>query len=181
MKLRKKKKFLNRRLSQVLLLLVLIAIIGLGYHHYHKKSDTLTTSSGASVNLSAPTASDKAAVNENKGRLSTNKDGSAVSNTSAGSTEVNITYAGLNQANSNVEVSAYMPSVLEDGGKCILTMTQGANAVTRQSAAYADVNHTTCTSFSIPRSNFSSGVWIVKVSYSSPRSSGESPSTSLTL
>ena len=84
-----------------------------------------------------------------------------------------ITYAG--QSNGQVEVVAFVPNLLEDGGTCTVTITRGSQTVTRQVSATRNARTTDCRAFAIPESEFKEkGSWDVRVSYASLSASGTS-------
>jgi hypothetical protein len=87
-----------------------------------------------------------------------------------------ISYAG--QYDNAIEVSAFVPSVFEDGGTCTLTLTQGTSTVTKISAGTKDATTTRCNLFSFPGSQLpNKGVWSAVVSYESNKSKGSSQAT----
>lgn len=79
-----------------------------------------------------------------------------------------------------IEVSAYVPGVIEDGGICTLKLTRDSKSITRTVTGEKDATTTRCPIFSVPRSDFpSTGTWTVIVSYDSSTSQGASRTNKL--
>lgn len=84
------------------------------------------------------------------------------------------------QYGGEIEVRAYVPGIIEDGGACTITITKGQSTVVRRTEGAQDATNTNCGSIAIPRSEFSSaGQWSVVVSYSSAKYSGSSQAVTL--
>ena len=72
---------------------------------------------------------------------------------------------------SRTEVYAYVSGVLEDGGTCTATATQGSQTKTASAAGFANVSYTSCKPIKI---SLPAGTWSVVVSYSSAGFEGKS-------
>ncbi len=119
------------------------------------------------INLDPPTDEDKAAVEENKDKLS---DQPSTAPAPKGSATVVI---ARSEQYSDIEITAYVSNLFEDGGTCTLTLKNGSHTISRQSTGFQDARKTTCPAFSIPRSEFPvTGAWKITVSYSSAAANG---------
>ncbi len=79
------------------------------------------------------------------------------------------------QYDNEIEVRAYIPSIIEDGGTCSVTITKDNLKVTKTSSGEKDATTTRCGNIVIPRSEFKEyGKWSVVISYSSSSSQGSS-------
>ena len=84
---------------------------------------------------------------------------------------VTVTVAGW--LDGRAEASGYA-ELVEDGGTCVLTLTQGARTVTTTTTAAADATTTSCGTLSVPGADLGPGTWTGTLRYESPRSAGES-------
>lgn len=76
--------------------------------------------------------------------------------------------------NGYVEVVAEATKVLEDDGKCTLTLTQGKTVQTITVGAVQNVNTTVCNEMHVPLSNFKAADINFSVTYVSSKSTGTS-------
>ncbi len=83
--------------------------------------------------------------------------------------------------NGYVEVVAEALKVLEDDGKCTLTLTQGKTVQTVTVDAVQNVNSTVCASMQVPISNFKATDIKYSVTYLSSKSSGTSASGTIQI
>jgi hypothetical protein len=90
-----------------------------------------------------------------------------------GAVDVVTTYFGWDAGASAVLIGGYVTGVLEDGGTCTATLTQGGRSVTGTSVSSADARTTACAEIQIPGSSLGSGAWSAVLSYQSPRGTGE--------
>lgn len=86
--------------------------------------------------------------------------------------DVVVSWSGWDAAQGRAAVGAYVPSVVEDGGTCRLTLTKGTEVVTGEQAAAADADSTSCGELSVPVG--AGGTWTATVTYTSKQSSGSS-------
>jgi hypothetical protein len=78
-------------------------------------------------------------------------------------------------AGSALEIRAFIPKILEEGGTCMATLTRGASKVSGSSSGFVNVSHTTCRRIEIPAAEFpAAGNWTLTVSYKSSTSEGAS-------
>ncbi|MEN9604310.1 MAG: hypothetical protein RL545_999 [Actinomycetota bacterium] len=83
--------------------------------------------------------------------------------------------------NGYVEVVAEALKVLEDDGKCTLTLTQGKTVQTVTVDAVQNVNSTVCASMQVPLSNFKASAIGYSVTYVSSKSTGTSASGTIQI
>jgi hypothetical protein len=83
--------------------------------------------------------------------------------------------------NGYVEVVAEALKVLEDDGKCTLTLTQGKTVQTVTVAAVQNVNSTACAAMQVPISNFKATDITYSVTYTSSKSTGTSASGTIKI
>jgi hypothetical protein len=88
--------------------------------------------------------------------------------------KINIIDSSAFMANGYVEVVAEAENVLEDGGKCTLTLTQGSEVQKVTVIAVQNVTTTVCSSMQVPLSNFKAADINYTVTYVSPKSAGVS-------
>ena len=84
------------------------------------------------------------------------------------------------QTSSGVEVSAYVPNVIEDGGTCTLTLTKGDKQVSAKRKGISNVSTTSCGTLFIEE-ELSAGTWQATVSYSSTKAKGVSNPIDITI
>lgn len=87
---------------------------------------------------------------------------------------VEISFAGkINE--SQIDIRAFTPDVIEGTGTCTATLTKGGYTVTGTSVGFIDASSTICEPMVLDTNKFSSaGVWTLTVSYKSPTGSGTS-------
>lgn len=138
------------------------------------KPKELETTNQSGINFGPPTEEDKQEVDRNKEEISSEnnapppstQDGRAVRNPI-------ITYA--QEFDGNIEVTGYVPGVIEENGMCKVEFTNGNTRFSRESKGFADVNRTSCTPFTVPVNEFvPKGKWRITLSYSSSSSIGTS-------
>lgn len=91
-----------------------------------------------------------------------------------------LTYVSWAEETQSVEAGGYA-AVVEDAGRCTLTLTQGAVVRSQTIDALTDVSTMSCGGFLIPRSDLSTGTWSAVVSYASEQSSGQSDPVEVTV
>jgi hypothetical protein len=84
-----------------------------------------------------------------------------------------VTYYGWNPDTAQVLVGGYASGIVEDGGTCTLTLTQGGATVTAKSAANPDAVTTACGQLVVPRAQLAKGTWQAVLRYRSASSAGE--------
>jgi hypothetical protein len=87
---------------------------------------------------------------------------------------VELTSWGWNATKRSAQVRGYAAGVVEDGGTCTLTLTQGGRQVTADVEAMPDASTTACGSVAVAGSQLGAGSWQAVLRYESPTSSGSS-------
>jgi hypothetical protein len=87
---------------------------------------------------------------------------------------VQITYYGWNQDTSVLEVGGFVHSLVEEGGACTLTLTQGSERATATREATPNVTSTACGELVVPGDQLAPGAWNAVLTYESADSEGES-------
>jgi hypothetical protein len=185
----KRKKIKNRanrsRLWAIAGAGLVVAALGTGAWLYFdrqqtsKSADSTAATDGRSstINMDPATPEEKQAAEDRKDEIAKEQE---QSNNQLAGTKVTpvITYAG--QYGGNIEVSAYIPGIIENGGTCTLTAVKGSSKVTKQVTGVDNAQNTSCPTFIVPRGDFdSAGTWAITISYSSGSYSGESASKTL--
>lgn len=164
-----KKTSSGKKLRIGILLVVIALLVGIYMYATRKNSDNSSetdTSVSDGINMAPPTDAEKAATEQHKADLEKQQNNTAPASTS-GKTQVTpiITSASDN------EVRAYVPGIVEEGGTCTATATQGSLTRTGTSVGIDNVSNTQCPPISI---NIESGSWSVIVSYGSNKAEGTS-------
>lgn len=94
------------------------------------------------------------------------------------SAAVRITYASADQAAGGVAVGAYVAGLVEDGGRCSLTLSLGGSSVTAQTKSSSDASTTSCGTMLVPFGKLKAGAWTVTVAYSSTTGARVAPGSS---
>jgi hypothetical protein len=182
-----KKRGSNRRRSVLGLTLVLLvcAAAGAGYvvtRGWPQSADAASSTSSAPVagptdepadtSSSLPTADPEQVGGETADPSS----GQTVATdepvvVTADAVPVVVTYSGFNPTAGAVQLGGYA-GVVEDGGTCTLTLTQGGAKVAATSRASADASTTTCGELSVPRAKLAPGTWQAVLSYASATHTG---------
>lgn len=89
-----------------------------------------------------------------------------------GEATVQITYYGWNPGSSVVEVGGFVPFLVEEGGTCTLTLTQGGASATATREATPNVTSTACGELVVPGDQLAPGTWSAVLGYESERSTG---------
>ncbi len=88
-----------------------------------------------------------------------------------------LTYFGWNAAIRAVEAGGIVPAVVEAGGTCTLTLSQGAAEVSVSSEGIDNVTSTACGEMLVPADRLSPGAWRTVLTYESGTSRGTSEAT----
>jgi hypothetical protein len=97
---------------------------------------------------------------------------------SAGTITVATSYHGWDAAGRAVVVGGYVDGLVESGGTCTLTLTQGQTSLTGTTQAEPDAASTTCGEVAV-RDGLTPGAWQAVLSYSSAAHSGSSPAVTV--
>lgn len=83
-----------------------------------------------------------------------------------------LVYADWDGGAGVVEASGFVSDVVEAGGTCTLTLTQGAAQVQASSSAEPDATTTNCGRITVPGAQLAAGTWQAVLTYRSPTSHG---------
>jgi hypothetical protein len=85
-----------------------------------------------------------------------------------------LTYSAWSAEDRSVLAGGYVSGVIEDGGICTLTLTQGSATVTVEGPAMPDASTTVCGGLTVPGDRLAAGTWRATLSYASPAHAGTS-------
>lgn len=86
---------------------------------------------------------------------------------------VTTSYWGFDPESGSAFANGYADVVDEDG-RCTLSLTNGSLTATAQTDATADATTTSCGEITVPGSELSSGSWQAVITFASPSSTGQS-------
>lgn len=92
-----------------------------------------------------------------------------------------LTYYDWSAASSTLEVGGNVPGLVDAGGSCVVTATRGAVTVTQSFAASPQASSTECGTMRLTSTKLTGGDWNLTIGYRSPRATGTSVSTEVTL
>jgi hypothetical protein len=104
----------------------------------------------------------------------------APATTSGDQVQVVLTYASFDAASGTVQANGFAAGLIEDGGTCTLTLTQGGDTVTATSTAAADASTTSCGLLETA-AGLAAGTWDAVLAYSSDNARGESEAVEVTV
>lgn len=130
-----------------------------------------STDKNNDINYDPPTKQELDASQDGK----KNSAGESAPTTPSKNINITVSYAGLSDNKSSIEVDAYTADVIEGTGTCAATFTNGSVTVTGKSQAMVDASSSICEPILIPLSQFStSGTWRLVTTYNSTNYSGTS-------
>jgi len=133
------------------------------------------------IDMNPATEQEKADTEKYKESLS-NPDQDNLPTGDDGKKEVVPVIGSVAQQGASVNLSAFVGTIVEDGGTCTAEFSNAAGAApsfTKQVSAVADARSTVCAPINVDVSDFKAkGDWNVKVTYNSSTSKGESPRSS---
>lgn len=95
--------------------------------------------------------------------------------TSSGKQAVNVLLTSAGITNNTVRASGMVTNVVEEGGECTYTFTNGSSVVTKKSTTLTNPTSTTCESVAFSPDELPvSGTWKVILTYSSSDAAGTS-------
>jgi hypothetical protein len=161
--------------------LIIVAVAGYVLYGQIAKNDGVTTGVGVEseeeiINLDPPTEQELADAEEHKKKVAEQqKRESEPQPQEDGKKQVTPTISAYPQStSSDVTVRSYVSGIIENGGKCTLTLEKSGQKVTESRSGVSDAQHTSCGAITISRSSLSAGTWQATVSYSSKVASGKS-------
>jgi len=174
------KKSRRKMLKPKTLGLVILAVllVGLGsWYLVHRHNNQLPQSPNpdtSTIKYAPATSQEKQADDAHKNDLSKDQTNPPPATTTP-SGRVQVTPVITSATTS--QVKAYVSGVVEDGGSCIFTFTNGTSSFTKTSSGFSNVSTTNCTPVSVSPSDFSGGGWSVTLHYLSNKYEGTSAST----
>ena len=123
------------------------------------------------VNLDPPSEAEKDAATAKKDEIINNSD-SQNSNPTSSVSPVISTWS--QSSKKNLELSGFVPGIVEDGGKCILVMEKDSNKVTTEKSAKSDAQSTICGVIEVDITKLSTGIWKTTLNYESAKYKGSS-------
>jgi hypothetical protein len=95
--------------------------------------------------------------------------------------QVGLGYSDWDAAGKRVEAAGFVSGVVESGGTCTFSMTDGTRTVQATSTGQADATTTNCGSLMIPGAQVPAGRWTATLSYRSNAAHGTSPAATVTV
>lgn len=92
-----------------------------------------------------------------------------------------LTYYQWDAASSTLEVGGNVPGLVDAGGSCVVTATRAGVTVTQSFGASAQASSTECGTMRLTSPKLTSGAWNLIIGYRSPRATGTSAGTEVTL
>jgi hypothetical protein len=192
---RKPKKRARRPLLLPLFSFVVFAFLAVAglvaYKHYHHRNTaTASTQAGTQanqtltpkINYAPPTKTDQNYVNNIKSGIA-QQNNTTTTTPSTTATPI-IDFAGYDNppTDTTFEVDAHVNGIVESGGTCTLTATQGGQTVTRSVTAVRNAEDTSCPAIIMQNSDFpTTGTWDLQLSYSSSDYNGTSQSQTVKI
>lgn len=184
----KSASFFKHPLFWVGLLLLCLLLVGVTLKLTHKADSNANKLAAPTKNQAAqpagttnynpPTNQDIQEAEQHKKELANSTQ--ETQNTGIKNVKPTITYAA--QSGSQIEVNAFVPGVIEEGGTCTLKLIKGTKTITKQTLGVRNATTTSCPAFNFERSEFSeSGTWVATVSYASKIASGSSDISNLEI
>lgn len=143
--------------------LVVLAVAG-GSFWYYKTHFNQSHISSNGINYGPPTEQEKKAAQQKKDEIAAQHEQPPAQPTPASSIVPVLTQWG--EYNGNIEVVGYVPGIVEDGGTCTYTFSQGSSTFNKETKGVDNVSTTSCPTVSVPTSQFSpKGTWSVTLTY----------------
>lgn len=181
MRYKKSHRTRNILLGTLVVILLAGASVAWGMHRTTPRpSATGKTDNG--INYGPPTKADRAQAEASKSKAPTTNTTSTTNTTTQPTSKKNpveVTITTWKQDNSDLNINGFVAGVVEDGGTCTVTLTNGSDLVTRSRQAVANATNTSCGITSVPLSALHSGTWNAILTYSSSTSEGTSSSVTI--
>lgn len=171
----------NKKVKVIVAIVIASALVGAGafaFQTWRNRDKTVTVDG---INYGPASETEKNETDAHKKDLEKRIDMEA-NNNSSGNTPVTPVIVDASQYLDVVEVSAYVPGVIQDGGTCTVKLVKGGATVTKTVNGIKDATTTRCPVITIPKAEFSStGTWTATVSYNSSTHSGTSKSQEVSI
>lgn len=173
-------KVKNKKLILASLALAAV-LVGGGVYAYSRNSgeenDEAKSTEEQKNPYSPPTAEEKKAGDQAKEKFDSQSNSNENNDDNVKSVKPEIIYHGIH--NDNLEVSSRVPDIIEDSGKCTLSLEKDGKTRTQTRDAVPNVSEMSCGIIKIPTSKLSSGTWVATVTYSSSKAKGTSDKVSI--
>ncbi len=162
----------------LLIILITLPIIGVVFVVFRQRIQNNTQTAqtnglGQKIDYSPPTQEEKSAGDSQKQLIVEKESQQSKTQTTATKTvSPVITDAGYYDG--NIEVRGYVPGIFEDGGTCLVTLSNNNATITKNIAARKGATTTDCPVVTIARNEASAGTWNVALSYQSATAQGSS-------
>jgi len=162
---------------------VVVASIAIGsYFYMDNRRENNTINPPNTVNYNEPTDEEKKETEEFKEQQqkeASNPPAPAPTPGAVQTVEPTITYIG--QYDAEIEASAFISSVIEDGGTCTLTLKKNGTSqtVVKTTQGAKDARSTRCPLFTFAASELAKGSWTATISYDSAAARGVSKPATL--
>jgi hypothetical protein len=94
--------------------------------------------------------------------------------TDNGKQAVNVLLTSAGITNNTVRASGMVTNIVEEGGECTYTFTNGSSTVSKKSNTLTNPTSTTCEAVTFSPDELSSGTWKVVLNYNSTNATGTS-------
>lgn len=174
-----KTKSLNSKVLLLALLIIALVLSGL-WIYKNRANDTQFADNANSpgtekIDLSPPTAEEKAAAESNKDRPTSEQSAGQTPSQSTGKKNATPVIGYIQQAdNGDVEANGFISDVSEEGGTCTLNLAKDGKTVTFSKTALPDAQGTVCGLLTINRSKLTTGAWTATITYNSSKYQGTS-------
>lgn len=188
----------KRRRKSAVIVVAIIAFVLVGYFaaaallnlppfNNGEKLNVDTDSSGQFVSMERTDTEKKASENleqnpEQKTQNNQNDAPDSPENIGNGKRSVNVLLTNAGVLNGIVSASGMVTNATEQSGGCTYVFTNGSHRVTKSSSTLVNPTSTTCETVSFPVSDLrTTGIWTVRLEYSSSLSEGSSTVKEFTL
>lgn len=125
---------------------------------------------GQTINLNPPSDAEKEAAKKTKDEAI---NGTPAKSSNTATISPLISTWGQNDSK-NLEVSGFIPGIVENDGKCTLVLEKDGEKVAVEKSARSDAQSTICGLFEVGSGQLNSGVWKATLSYTSSKYHGTS-------
>lgn len=152
-----------------------------GFLIFQRVQNDTESDSDSGINYGSPTDEEKSAGDSRKNEIINDQKSESDNEDSDGKKTVYVSITDASQYDDKIEVRAFIPDYL-GYGDCKITFSKAELTLHKQASAIPDATSTICTNPDILASEFlESGLWTVKVVYSSDNAQGESAEQELEI
>lgn len=170
-------KYKRKKRLIIIATVLILVVIGAGiFANVAKKPNYKGKSDGTSINYFEATQKQKQAGEY----IKANSNDNAVNNEQKGSPKTSIIITDVAQYGNQIEVRAYATEI-SSSGSCKITATKDNKVVSRTVRALPNANTSSCQTVDIPVADFTSGLWSIKIDYSSNTATAESNNVDINI